>query len=79
MAVLIPAAAEAKSYALTDANVAVRISSDGTLLVAERISFLYDGIFSGAYRDIPLRSGESTRKSPPNDQNAWPPSDASGS
>src|SRR5205085_3571503 len=41
VAALLPAAAQAKSYALTDANVAVRIQSDGTLLVAESISFLY--------------------------------------
>ena len=41
------------------ADVAVQIQPDGSLLVQERISFDYSGDFSGAYRDIPLRAGES--------------------
>src|SRR5262249_18169199 len=55
----LPAAAQAKTYALPDANIAVRIQPNGALLVTEKITFLYDGAFSGAYRDIPLRNGES--------------------
>ena len=37
----------------------VLVESSGALEVGERITFAYDGSFSGAYRDIPLRDGES--------------------
>jgi hypothetical protein len=36
----------------------VFVESDGTVSVSERITFAFDGSFSGAYRDIPLRAGE---------------------
>src|SRR5207302_2637125 len=58
-ALAVAPAAEAKSYSLTQANVAVRIAKDGSLLVREDISFFFYGSFSGAYRDVPLRKGES--------------------
>ena len=51
--------AQAKSFDLPQANVAVQVSKDGSLLVDEDITFAFSGPFSGAYRDIPLRSGES--------------------
>ena len=44
---------------LPEANVDVRIESDGSLLVEETITFFFEGSFSGAFRDIPLREGES--------------------
>jgi hypothetical protein len=34
------------------------IQDDGTLLVTETLTYDFDGAFSGAYRDIPLRQGE---------------------
>jgi uncharacterized membrane protein len=37
----------------------VQIQPDGSLLVREQITFDFSGPFSGAYRDIPLRGGES--------------------
>ena len=37
----------------------MKIQSDGSLLVREQITFDFSGDFSGAYRDIPLRDGES--------------------
>jgi hypothetical protein len=37
----------------------VQIQPDGSLLVREQITFDFSGDFSGAYRDIPLRPGES--------------------
>ena len=37
----------------------MRIVKDGSLLVREDIGFSFSGPFSGAYRDIPLRKGES--------------------
>ena len=48
----------AKSFYLPAVNVHVTVESDGTLAIEERISFVFDGSFSGAYRDIPLRDGE---------------------
>ena len=54
-----PATGAAKTYSLPAADIAVRIQADGSLLVRERISFDFSGPFSGAYRDIPLRKGES--------------------
>ena len=57
---LLPAAtALAKSYWITDADVEIVVNNDGSLLVSERITFNFSGAFSGAYRDIPLRTGES--------------------
>ncbi len=52
---LVPAAARA--YYLPNADVAVRVAPDGSLRVAERITIT--GAYHGAYRDIPLRKGES--------------------
>ena len=58
-ALVIPAGALAQSYTLPAAATDVRIAPDGSLLVQERITFAFSGPFSGAYRDIPLRDGES--------------------
>jgi hypothetical protein len=52
-------AAQAKSFFLPRADVQVAVQSDGSLAVAERITFSYSGAFRGANRDIPVRSGES--------------------
>jgi uncharacterized membrane protein len=38
--------------------VVVQVARDGGLAVSENITFAYVGPFSGAYRDIPLREGE---------------------
>ena len=37
----------------------VFVEDDGALESRERITFAFDGDFSGAFRDIPLRDGES--------------------
>ena len=37
----------------------VAVEPDGSLSVEEHITFAFDGVFTGAYRDIPLREGES--------------------
>lgn len=59
LAVLTPvASASAKSFALDDADVLVRVAPDGSLKVRERITFAFHGPFTGAYRDIPLKAGE---------------------
>src|SRR5262249_19201133 len=54
-ALVLPAAASA--YSLGGARIAVRIALDGSLLVHESITI--EGAYHGAYRDIPLRRGES--------------------
>ena len=54
----VPAAA-AKSFTLPAADVQVRVEPDGGLAVTERITFSFQGSFEGAFREIPLREGES--------------------
>jgi uncharacterized membrane protein len=54
-----PVAAIAKSFWISSADVQIVVLEDGSLDVIERITFDFDGNFSGAYRDIPLRPGES--------------------
>ena len=54
----LPAAAEARSDKVTDADVGLRLAPDTSLLVQERLTFEYDGSFQASYRDIPLREGE---------------------
>jgi len=56
---LLPAAAAvAKSYWISDAEVSVVVVDDGSLDVIEHITFNFSGAFSGAYRDIPLKEGQ---------------------
>ena len=50
---------QAKSFDFPQANVQVVVQADGSLLVTERLTYAFSGPFSGANRDIPLRSGES--------------------
>ena len=50
--------AAAKSFLLPSANVRVAVQPDGALAIEEEISFVYDGQFSGGFREIPLRQGE---------------------
>lgn len=46
-----------KQYEIDSADVAVRLQPDGSLLVRESLRFDFQGSFTGAYRDIPLRGG----------------------
>lgn len=50
---------EFRDYLLGPAEVVVQINSDGSLSVRESIEFSFLGTFTGAYRDIPIRKGES--------------------
>ncbi len=54
-----PAPRRRSRTSLPQAVVQVKIASDGSLLIREDITFSFAGSFSGAYRDIPLRDGES--------------------
>ena len=49
----------AKSYDIAGADVEIVVEEDGALLITEHLIYDFDGSFTGAYRDIPLRSGES--------------------
>ena len=51
--------ASAKSFSLPAADVSVHVAKDGSLVVDELITYAFSGPFSGGYRDIPLREGES--------------------
>jgi hypothetical protein len=54
LALLAPAAAAAKSYRVPEAAVDVRVRADGALVVQERLTFAFDGVFRGAYRLLPV-------------------------
>ncbi len=51
--------AAAKSYSVPDIHVEIEARPDGELLVEEQITYNFSGSFSFAYRDIPLKGGES--------------------
>ena len=51
--------AAAQSFSLPAADVAVQVQPDGSLVVDESITFSFLGSFTGAFREIPLRDGES--------------------
>ncbi|MBA2460623.1 MAG: DUF2207 domain-containing protein, partial [Actinobacteria bacterium] len=50
--------AAAQSFSLPTADVAVEVQPDGSLVVDESITYSFAGDFSGAFREIPLRDGE---------------------
>src|SRR6185312_16512831 len=58
LALLAADEAAAKSFYLPAADVHITVEPDGSLSMEERITFYFDGSFTGAYRDIPLRDGE---------------------
>ncbi|MEA2460365.1 MAG: hypothetical protein QOH90_542, partial [Actinomycetota bacterium] len=49
----------AKSFSLPQASIDVQVDQHGGIHVTERLTYEFDGDFSGGYREIPLRSGES--------------------
>ena len=51
--------AAAKSYSIPDIHIQVEARSDGEMFVEEQIAYNFSGPFSFAYRDIPLKRGES--------------------
>jgi len=59
LALALAGAAGAKSFTLPQADVTVQVAQNGALQVQERIQYAFSGPFSGGYREIPLRSGES--------------------
>jgi uncharacterized membrane protein len=57
--VVLPAIpALAKSYHIAEADLTIEVQPDGSLVVTERLTFDFDGSFSGAYRDVLLFAGE---------------------
>ena len=59
VALVLSGAAAAKAFRLVQATVAVQVARDGAVHVDERIQYAFSGPFSGGYREIPLRAGES--------------------
>src|SRR5688500_2595342 len=57
-ALVVAGEATAQSFTLPSADVVVQVAQDGSLIVDEVISFEFSGDFSGAFREIPLREGE---------------------
>ena len=53
------AQAQEKSFSLPNADVVVRVQEDGALRITEHLTYSFNGSFSGGYREIPLREGES--------------------
>lgn len=43
---------------MASSDVTIEVEPDGSLLVTERLTYDFNGSFSGAYRDIPLYGGE---------------------
>ena len=58
LGVVQPAAGAEKSYAIESIRVDARVAPDGSMQVTELISYRFDGRFSYAYRDVPLKRGE---------------------
>ena len=48
----------AKSYHIAAADVTIEVQPDGSLVITERLTYDFDGFFSGAYRDVPLFADE---------------------
>jgi uncharacterized membrane protein len=56
-AVALPAAAQARSLTVTDADVSLRLAKDSSVVESERLTVDYDGSYNATYRDIPLSGG----------------------
>jgi uncharacterized membrane protein len=50
--------AAAKSFDIVGANITIQVEEAGSLLITERLTYSFDGSFSGAYRDIPILADE---------------------
>jgi uncharacterized membrane protein len=57
-AMTMPAMSAAKGYRVQAVDVEVTVQGDGSIAVVEDITYRFDGSFSKAFRDIPLKSGE---------------------
>ena len=56
---LVPSTASAeKTYSVESVRIDARVASDGSMRVTEFIAYRFEGEFSYAYRDIPLKRGE---------------------
>ncbi|MGH2752941.1 MAG: DUF2207 family protein, partial [Actinomycetota bacterium] len=53
-----PARAQ-KSFSLPEASVDIKVTKSGAVKVTEHLTYSFFGSFSGGYREIPVRAGES--------------------
>ena len=58
MALVAAPTAIAKEYTLPAAHISARVTPMGAVQVTERLTFDFFGDFTGAYRDVPIRAGE---------------------
>ena len=58
VALALAGTAGAKSFTLPQADVGIVVAKNGALRVRERIQYAFSGPFTGGYREIPLREGE---------------------
>jgi uncharacterized membrane protein len=56
-ALTLPAAAQARSLTVTDADVTLRLARDASVIESERLTVDYSGSYNATYRDIPLSGG----------------------
>ena len=57
VALALPAAAQARSLTVTDADVTLRLARDASVVESERLTVDYSGSYNATYRDIPLSGG----------------------
>ena len=57
VALALPAAAQARSLKVTDADVTLRLARDASVIETERLTVDYSGSYNATYRDIPLSGG----------------------
>lgn len=57
-----PTAGWTKSYAIEGIDVEATVRPDGSLAVVEEITYVFNGSFTYAFRDVPLKPGETLRE-----------------
>ncbi len=58
VACLWPAAAWSKSYSIERIDIGATVRADGSLAIVEKITYAFNGDFTFAFRNIPLKPGE---------------------
>ena len=64
--------ADDRSYSITHDSIELTVSEDGNLHVRETLSYSFKGEFSGVYRDITLRDGQSISNITVSAEGAYP-------
>jgi len=62
LVLLVPRIADAKSYRIPEITIRAEVSDDGELFIEEDLTFAFSGSYTYAFRDIPLKRGETLRQ-----------------